>query len=91
MKDKVVSALTAAAGILIAGAIVFIVLSLLGVVVGALLVIIPIALVVLAVVAAVCVLRGKSVDVEWSFGNNLPGDDDDSDDVIKIEDYKEVD
>ncbi len=92
MKDKVMSALTVAAAILIVGAVVFIVLSVLGVAVAALLAIIPIVLVVLVVAVVVSAVRGKPVEVEWSFGNNAAdAEDDDNDDVISVEDYKELD
>lgn len=84
-------ALTVVAAILIVGAAAFIVLSLLGVAIGVLLAIIPIVLVVIAVCVVVAAVKGEPVEVEWSFGNKADDDGNDNDDVIAVEDYKELD
>ncbi len=84
-------ALTVIAAVLIVGAVVFIVLSLLGAAIGVLLAIIPIALVIVVVLAIVSAVKGEPIEVKWSFGNGPDDATDDSDDVISVEDYKELD
>ena len=91
MKEKLMRTLTVVAAVLIVGAVAFIVLSLLGAAIGVLLAIIPIVLVVVAVLAIVSAVKGEPIEVEWSFGNGSDDTTDENDDVISVEDYKELD